>query len=57
MMRLEVPYSVCSDPACRERRCTACSQTPPICSCCRVYVACPSTGETHPCRCTVRGLR
>jgi hypothetical protein len=55
MMRLEVPYSVCTDPACADRRCTACSLG--ICSRCRETVRCPSTGETHPCRCTVRGLR
>jgi hypothetical protein len=55
MFAPELPYTTCADPACTDRRCTACSLG--ICSCCGKTVLCPSTGETHPCRCTVRGLR
>jgi hypothetical protein len=55
MMRPETAYSTCTDPVCTDRRCAACSLN--VHSCCREYVRCPSTGETHPCRCTVRGLR
>ena len=49
----ETPYSVCTDPACVARQCTACREG--IHSLCHRDVRCPSTGETHPCRCTVRG--